>query len=48
MGQGRVATGTMLKEWFDSEEEAITARQRLFDAKRKNGMFDVHMIELTD
>lgn len=29
--------GTMRKEWFDSEEEAVIARQTLCDTKRKKG-----------
>ena len=35
---GRVGSpGTVRKDWFDTEEEAITARQMLFDAKREKG-----------
>jgi predicted DNA-binding WGR domain protein len=35
---GRVGSpGTVRKDWFDTEEEAITARQRLYDAKQKKG-----------
>lgn len=35
---GRVGSpGTVRKDWFDTEEEAITARQTLYDAKRKKG-----------
>jgi predicted DNA-binding WGR domain protein len=29
--------GTVRKDWFDTEEEALTARQRLYDAKQKKG-----------
>jgi predicted DNA-binding WGR domain protein len=35
---GRIGSpGTVRKDWFDTEEEAITARQMLLDAKRKKG-----------
>jgi predicted DNA-binding WGR domain protein len=35
---GRVGSpGTVRKDWFDTEEEAITARQLLLAAKRKKG-----------
>ena len=35
---GRVGSpGTMRKDWFETEEEAITARQTLYDAKQKKG-----------
>ena len=33
---GRVGSpGTVRKDWFETEEEAITARQALYDAKQK-------------
>ena len=33
---GRVGSpGTVRKDWFETEEEAITARQTLYDAKQK-------------
>jgi predicted DNA-binding WGR domain protein len=35
---GRVGSpGTVRKEWFESQEEAVTAGERLSDAKRKKG-----------
>jgi len=35
---GRVGSpGTVRKEWFDSEEEAMVAGEKLSDAKRKKG-----------
>jgi predicted DNA-binding WGR domain protein len=35
---GRVGSpGTVRKDWFETEEEAITARQTLYDAKQKKG-----------
>ena len=35
---GRVGSpGTVRKDWFETEEEALTARHMLFDAKRKKG-----------
>ena len=35
---GRVGSpGTVRKEWFETEEEAMTARQTLYDAKQKKG-----------
>ena len=35
---GRVGSpGTVRKDWFATEEEAITARQTLYDAKQKKG-----------
>jgi predicted DNA-binding WGR domain protein len=35
---GRVGSpGTVRKDWFKTEEEAITARQTLYDAKQKKG-----------
>jgi predicted DNA-binding WGR domain protein len=35
---GRVGSpGTVRKEWFATEEEAITARQTLYYAKQKKG-----------
>jgi len=36
---GRVgSTGTMRKAWFETEDEAITARQTLYDAKQKKAI----------
>jgi predicted DNA-binding WGR domain protein len=29
--------GTVRKDWFDSEDEALTARQRLVEVKQKKG-----------
>jgi predicted DNA-binding WGR domain protein len=29
--------GTVRKDWFDTEEEALTARQRLAEVKQKKG-----------
>ena len=35
---GRVGSpGTVRKDWFDTEEEAIIARQLLLDKKQKKG-----------
>ena len=35
---GRVGSpGTVRKDWFDTEEEVIIARQTLHDAKQKKG-----------
>jgi len=35
---GRVGSpGTVRKDWFETEEEAIIARQTLYDAKQKKG-----------
>ena len=35
---GKVGSpGTVRKGWFDTEEEALTARQSLLDAKLKKG-----------
>ncbi|MDD5581490.1 MAG: WGR domain-containing protein [Methylobacter sp.] len=35
---GRVGSpGTVRKDWFDTEGEALAARQLLVDAKRKKG-----------
>jgi len=35
---GRVGSpGIARKDWFETEEEAVTARQMLLDAKRKKG-----------
>ena len=35
---GRVGSpGRVRKDWFDTEEEALTAREILLDAKRKKG-----------
>ena len=35
---GRVGSpGTVRKDWFETEEEAKTARQTLYDAKQKKG-----------
>ncbi|WP_281355246.1 WGR domain-containing protein [Candidatus Methylobacter favarea] len=29
--------GTVRKDWFETEEKALTARQRLVEAKQKKG-----------
>ena len=35
---GRVGSpGTVRKDWFETEEEALTAKQTLYDAKQKKG-----------
>ena len=35
---GRVGSpGTVCKDWFETEEEAITARQTPYDAKKNKG-----------
>ncbi|MDD5493738.1 MAG: WGR domain-containing protein [Dehalococcoidia bacterium] len=35
---GKVGSpGTVRKDWFDTEEEALTAKQRLVEAKQKKG-----------
>ena len=35
---GRVGSpGTVRKDWFETEEEAINAKQTLYDAKQKKG-----------
>ncbi|WP_246247149.1 WGR domain-containing protein [Candidatus Methylobacter favarea] len=35
---GRVGSpGTVRKDWFETEEKALTARQRLVEAKQKKG-----------
>jgi predicted DNA-binding WGR domain protein len=35
---GRVgSSGTVRKDWFDTEDEALTARQGLVEAKQKKG-----------
>ncbi|WP_281355361.1 WGR domain-containing protein [Candidatus Methylobacter favarea] len=35
---GRVGSpGSVRKDWFDTEEKALTARQRLVEAKQKKG-----------
>jgi predicted DNA-binding WGR domain protein len=35
---GRVGSpGTVRKEWFESQEEAVVAGEKMIDAKRKKG-----------
>jgi len=37
-GVGRVGSpGTLRKDWFESEEEAVAAGEKLTDSKRKKG-----------
>ena len=35
---GRIGSpGTVRKDWFDTEEEAVTAGQKIIDSKQKKG-----------
>lgn len=35
---GRIGSpGTIRKDWFDTEEEAVTAGQEIIDSKQKKG-----------
>ena len=44
---GRVGSpGTVRKDWFETEEEAMTARQTLYDAKQKKGYHLAYLLTI--
>ena len=42
---GRIGSpGTVRKDWFDTEEEAVTAGQKIIDSKQKKGYQTVVLV----